>query len=371
MTMARPDPNVRIFGSPHRYYQGPGALDRLPDLCLEIASHPMLVVDADVLAFVGARLGSLFEGREHTVVPFSGEVTASSMDSMAEFARSQGADIVLGIGGGKALDAGKGTARRAGLRFVSVPTVASNDSPTSTGLAVYDDNHRMVALESLGRNPEAVVVDTQIIAGAPSQFLRAGIGDAIAKKFEGEASQRAGGLNGHYTRQLRTASYIADGCYQTIREFGIAAMAAAGSGTPNEAFEAVIEANILMAGLGFENMGLGIAHGITRGLVRMPGVDRAPHGYHVAYGTLVLLAAEERSDAFIDDILEFYRSIGLPRSLTEMGLATVDRVSIETIATNTTIAPEGAFLIVPVGADALVRAIDRIEARFMNTPKAT
>src|SRR5690606_37268041 len=149
---------------------------------------------------------------------------------LAAQAKEEGAGVIVGMGGGKALDVAKGGAIRAGLRFISVPTVASNDSPTSTSLAVYDDHHRMVAVESLGRNPEAVVVDTGLIAGAPAQFLRAGIGDAIAKKFEGEASQRFGGFNAHYTYQLRTAAYIADGCYRTIREFGVTAMAAAGTG---------------------------------------------------------------------------------------------------------------------------------------------
>lgn len=364
MTDTGPDPHVRIFGSPPRYYQGPGAIDCLPDILAGIAGRPLLVVDADVLTMIGARLDTLFAGRSHVIAPIRGEVTTAAMDRLAALAKAENADLIVGIGGGKALDTGKGCAVRAGLRFVSVPTVASNDSPTAAGLAVYDDDHRMIAVESLGRNPEAVVVDTQLIAGAPPHFLRAGIGDALAKKFEGEASQRHGGLNAHYTYQLRTAAYIADGCYRTIREFGVAAMAAAGSGTPDDALEAVVEANILMAGLGFENMGLGLAHGLVRGLVRIPLVDRAPHGFHVAYGVLVLLASEGRSDAFIDDLIDFYVQIGLPRSLTQMGLDRVDAETLQTIAAYTTVAPKGAFLVVPVGADVLIAAMERIEARF-------
>lgn len=358
------NPNVKIFGSPHRYYQGPDALDRLPDILAEIAPRPFLVVDADVLTLIDDRLQALFAGRQFGLAPFRGEVTASAMDALAEQARSEGAGLLVGIGGGKVLDVGKGCALRTGLRFVAVPTVASNDSPTATGLAVYDDEHRVVALESLGRNPEAVVVDTRLIAAAPPQFLRAGIGDAIAKKFEGEASQRAGGLNAHYTRQLRTAGYIADGCYRTLREFGAEAMAAAGKGEPTEALEAVVEANILMAGLAFENLGLGVAHGITRGLVRTPSVERAPHGFHVAYGTLVQLASEGRSEAFLDDLTGFYGQIGLPRSLIELGMERVDGEAVRSIAAYTTVAPKGAYLVVPVGTDELVAAIERIEGRF-------
>lgn len=371
MTDTGADPNIRVFGSPHRYYQGPGALDRLPAVCADIAQRPFLIVDADVLRLVGDRLKTLFGGRSNSIVPFRGEVTIAAMDALAAHAKADGADLIVGMGGGKALDVGKGCAIRAGLRFVSVPTVASNDSPTATGLAVYDDQHRMVAVESLGRNPEAVVVDTQLIAGAPAQFLRAGMGDAIAKKFEGEASQRHGGRNAHFSYQLRTAAFVADGCYRTIREFGVAAMAAAGTGMPNEALEAVVEANILMAGLSFENMGLGIAHGLTRGLVRTPVVDKAPHGFHVAYGTLVLLASEGRSDAFIQDVLDFYGEIGLPRSLTELGMTQIDPEVLRDIAANTAVAPKGAYLLVPVGADALVAAMEDIERRYQNLPRST
>ena len=367
MEDTRPDPEVRVFGSPHRYYQGPDALNGLPRICAQSGSVPFLVVDADVLALLGDRLEKLFGDSSHHIAAVRGEVTAALMDDLAAQARAAGADLVVGIGGGKALDIGKGCAIRVGAGFISVPTVASNDSPTASGLAVYDEHHRMVAVESLGRNPEAVVVDTKLVASAPPQFLRAGIGDAIAKKFEGEASQAHGGLNAHYTRQLRTGTYIANGCYETIRKFGEAAMAAAGGGTPNEAFEAVVEANILMAGLGFENMGLSLAHGLTRGLVRTPVVDRAPHGYHVAYGTLVQLAAEHRPEAFIADLAEFYGRIGLPRSLNEMGLLNIEPETLRSIAENSAIAPKGAYLVVGYDAEALIEAMESTEERFRRT----
>lgn len=357
-------PGVCLFASTPRYYQGPDALDRLPDLCAPIAGKPAVVIDADVLAIIGTRLAELFGDRPHLVLPFSGEVTIPLMIDLADRIGAESVDLVVGMGGGKALDAAKGAAIRTGLNFLTVPTVASNDSPISMGLAAYDDNHRVVAIETHSRNPEAVIVDTRLIAGAPARFLLAGIGDAIAKKFEAEASLRDGGLTAHFTRQLRTGGYIADGCYRTIREHGEAAMAAAGKGEPTEALEAVIEANILMAGLSFENMGLGLAHAMTRGLVRTPVVDRAAHGLHVAYGLLVQLVAEGRDDAMIADLIDFYGRIGLPRSLTELGLDTVDRETLVHVAANVTQAPAGAYLVVPYTTDRVVAAMEDVERRY-------
>jgi glycerol dehydrogenase len=354
---------VRIFGSPPRYYQGPGALGLLPRVIAETGKKPAIVIDKDVLALVEDRLGNLLSGQNHVLLPFGGEVTVAAMDGLAEQARQSDADLIVGMGGGKALDAGKGVALRCGLRFVSVPTVASNDSPTGMALAVYDEHHRMAAVEAMPRNPEAVIVDTQLIARAPVRFLLSGIGDALAKKFEAEASVRDGGTSAHRAPQLRTGLYIADGCYRTIREHGVAAMAAAGSGVPNEAFEAVVEANVLMAGLGFENGGLGLAHGLTRGLVRTPEVERAPHGFHVAYGLLVLLAVEGRDEAFVADLEQFYRALGLPTSLTDLGLEVVTRPVLEAIAAHTTTAPKGAYLVVAADAAQIIAAMEQVERR--------
>jgi glycerol dehydrogenase len=356
---------IKVFGSPARYYQGQGALDLLPRICAEMGGKPAYVIDSDVLAIVGERLRALLGDMPHVLLPFNSEVTVREMDTLARAAQEAGAGLIAGIGGGKALDAAKGVALRCGLRFVSVPTVASNDGPIGIALAVYDDEHRISAIEAMPRNPEAVIVDTALIARAPAHFLRCGIGDALAKKFEVEASVRDGGNSAHHAPQLRTALYIADGCYRTIRAHGVAAMAVAGSGVPNDAFEAVVEANILMAGLGFENGGLGLAHGLTRGLVRTPGVDQAPHGFHVAYGLLVQFAVEGRDVAFVADIEGFYREIGLPLSLADLGQATVTREQIDSIATFTTAAPKGAYLIVTANAAQIVAGIEQVEKRAL------
>jgi glycerol dehydrogenase len=362
-TVATMNGAIRIFGSPPRYYQGPGALDLLPQVMAETGTKPVVVIDAEVLALVRDRLDGLLGTCAPTILPFSGQVTVTAMDALAAEARQSGADVIVAMGGGKALDAGKGVALRCGTRFITVPTIASNDSPTGMALAVYDDAHRMSAVEKLPRSPDAVIVDTGLIAQAPARFLLSGIGDALAKKFEAEASVRDGGTSAHFAPQLRTGLFIADGCYRTIREHAVAAMAVAGSGVPNDAFEAVVEANILMAGLGFENGGLGLAHGLTRGLVRTPVVDRAPHGFHVAYGLLVLFAVEGRDEAFVADVEQFYRALGLPLSLTDLGLPNATLADIEAIAAYTTAAPMGAYLVVSATTAQIVAGIERVEQR--------
>ena len=58
---------------------------------------------------------------------------------MAAAASESGADAIVGIGGGKTIDAAKAVAHPAGLPLVVVPTVASTDAPTSALAVVYTE----------------------------------------------------------------------------------------------------------------------------------------------------------------------------------------------------------------------------------------
>jgi glycerol dehydrogenase len=352
---------MRIFGGPTRYVQGPGAIDSLGELTIGLTRRPLLIVDADVLPFVEQRLDAAFGDRSHLLLPFRGEVTRAAIAALVGQGRAAGADAVIGIGGGKGLDAAKGVALGLGLGFIAIPSIASNDSPTGRSMAIYDDHHVLVAIESIPDSPLLVVADTALIANAPSRFLRIGMGDALAKKFEAERAFADGASNFFGTRPLRTALVIADACYATLREYGVAAMQAAQAHRADEAFEAVVEANVLMAGLAWESGGLSYAHAVVRGLVKARGASTAPHGEHVAYGTLVQLAIEERDDAFIRDLIDWCRSVGLPVSLGDMGMASPTTEEIEEIGRLTTIGPAGGRIIVAAEPARIADAIMRVE----------
>jgi len=352
---------TRIFGGPTRYVQGPGAIDDLGELTAGFAGRPLLIADADVLPFIQASLDASFADRPHAVLSFRGEVTQAAIDSLAANGTALNADLVIGIGGGKGLDAAKGVAFQLGLPFVAVPSIASNDSPTGRSLAIYNDEHILVAVENIPDSPLLVVADTALIANAPARFLRTGMGDALGKKFEAERAFADGATNFFGTRPLRTALVIADACYATLREHGVAAMKAAEAHTPDEAFEAVVEANVLMAGLAWESGGLSYAHAVVRGLVKARGAASAPHGDHVAYGTLVQLAIEGRDDAFIIDLMGWCRSVGLPASLVELGMESPTEADVAEIARLTAIGPKGGRIIVAAPPEAIAAAILRVE----------
>jgi glycerol dehydrogenase len=354
--------SLRIFGGPHRYLQGPGALDEIGRLARPFGANPAIIADAFVLDLLKDRLESLMtaEGLTPIILPFSGEITYRAIDALEAALSGQRPSLAIGIGGGKSLDAAKGLARKLGLDVVTVPTIASNDSPTSSAIAMYDDHHVMISVDRLARSPEAVIVDTALIARAPRHFLLAGIGDAIAKKFEAEGCLNGAGVTPFGTRPLLTAVVIADACYATLRRSAQTAMADLDAGRLTQALEDTIEATILMSGLGFENGGLSLAHSLTRGLVKARGARDAIHGQHVAWGSLVQLAAEGRRSE-LRSLIAFNRSIGLAISLSDLGMTDPSQAEIEELARWTMTAPHLGNMPLPVSVETVALAIKDVE----------
>ena len=84
---------------------------------------------------------------------------------------------------------------------------------------------------------------------------------------------------------------------------------------------------------GFESGGLAIAHSVHNGLTTAPGTHEYLHGEKVAFGLLVQLIVEERPQEEIDEVLAFSRSVGLPVTLAEVGIVSLDSSMLSAIAT--------------------------------------
>jgi glycerol dehydrogenase len=349
---------LRVFAGPLRYVQGPGALDQLSEVIATYGPGPAVVSDAYVHDMFGERivagLGAAGMSPQMRVLP--GELTAAAADEIAASLAGLGVGVVVGCGGGKSLDAGKAVSARLGVPVVTVPTVASNDSATSRAVAMYDDAHRLVAVDQLTANPHAVLVDTALVATAPVRFLRAGVGDAVAKTFEAAGCWAGTGVTTLGTRPLRVGSAIADACYDVLRAHAAAGLAACEAGSVDDDLEALVEAVLLLSGLGFENGGLSLAHSLTRGLMQARGARTALHGEQVAWATLVQRRVEGAPD--VTDLRDFLRTLGLPTTLPELGMAAPTGAEVQQIAEVTMTAPHLANLAKPVTVDALVAAID-------------
>lgn len=364
MSPAPENSPVMIFGSPSRYVQGAGALGQIGHEAGRLGPAVLVLADRVVADLLGTRIEASFGAAalQPRWLEFGGEITPREIDRLATEAGG-GADVVVAIGGGKCIDAGKGLAHRLGARLITVPTIASNDAPTSHVYVLYDEQHRLLRVDKLPANPDVVLVDTAIIAAAPAQFLVAGIGDAIVKSFEASQCRQSLANNLYGARPPLAAQILADNAHATLRSKAVSALSAVEVNMVTDDLEAVVEACVLWSGLAFESGGLSLSHSMTRGLSAIGSVTSAPHGFQVAYALLVQLDLEGRSDAFIDDLRAFFREIGLPCRLADMGLAEPSMTDLTTIAEATLSAPHARNFTRDVTAHDIVAAAKRIEAR--------
>ena len=355
---------IRTYTSVSRYIQGPNAIDQLASRSLDWGVQPLIITDNIIKDILGERLKSSFEqtGAPFNLVTFPGEVTRATIDALTDQAKQFGTDVIIGLGGGKALDTAKGVALALGCNMISVPTIAATDAPASFAIAVYDDQHFLTEILKMPRNPDLLLVDTQVICGAPVRFLVAGIGDAISKKFEVEACTRAGAEMLMGGLSTYTGRAVADTCYNLIREHAKPAIAAAQTGTPNEHVEALIEATVLLSTMAFENGGLSVAHAIAKGLPMVKRAAGSLHGEHVAYGLLVQLILEQRDTTFIDELIAFYQDIKLPYQLAHLGIDDTTGEEIKLIADNAMTSPSVKRFERELDSAQLQQAIRAVEA---------
>ena len=228
-------------------------------------------------------LESLAEaGLEPVEALFQGEATTAERARVGQIARQHAADISVGLGGGKILDVAKAVAVDAGLKMVTCPTIASNDSPTSAASVWYDEQGNFTGFDCWPFNPDIVLVDSQVIARGPVRAFVAGMGDALSTWVETEAACKTPGRQ----PRRRRAHHGRHGPGPALLRHAHGARPRGASATwstrpSRPAVEKVIEANVLLSGLGFESGGLATAHMVGNLLSNVPECKRFMHGEKV------------------------------------------------------------------------------------------
>ena len=262
---------------------------------------------------------------------FGGISSNGEIKKMMAIVEEDKIDTVVAVGGGSAVDTAKATAYYTGKHIVILPTVAATDAPC-TGLSViYNDDHSFDRYLFYPTNPDAVMVDTTIIANAPVKFLIAGMGDALGTYFEGRASIRTESSSLEGTGITRAGQALARLCYDTLRAYGKQAVEACKVHAVTPALENIVEANVYLSGVGADNVNCAAAHSFYNGVTSL-GIKHADHGCCVAFGTLVQLVLEGASKEEFDDVQSFCLEVGLPVTLAEIGDITPEQIM--TIAKN-------------------------------------
>jgi alcohol dehydrogenase class IV len=212
------------------------------------------------------------------------EPTLELIRQAAACARQECCDVVISIGGGSALDAGKAVAAlltnpgdpleylevigrgqplaHASAPFVAIPTTAGTGSEVTRNAVLGSPEHRVKA--SL-RNPvmlaRVAVVDPALTLDL-NRPLTASTGlDAVTQLIEPYVSSRANPMTDQF-------------CVEGLRHASSALLRAWENGTDCTARESMSFA-ALLGGLALANAGLGVVHGFAAPL---GGMFSAPHG---------------------------------------------------------------------------------------------
>lgn len=322
------------FLAPRKYVQGRNILREAGAHISKVGKKPLILWDTRVRALVGERVIASFKSAALAAVDieFRGDSTKAEAARVAQIARDQGADMIVGLGGGKTLDTAKAVAAAAGIKMVSCPTVASTDSPTSSFTVWYDEKGVCQGFESWGVNPDLVLVDSQVITEGPVRAFVAGMGDALSTWVEAQVVHSTRGQNLAGGRATLVAMAIARLGYDTLMEYGREAKRAVEQKVVTHAVEKVIEANTLMSGLGFESCGVATAHMIANCMPSFPECKGLMHGEEVAFGIISQFCLDENlpTDEMLK-LVDFMVDVGLPVTFAELGLAGVTRDRLKQI----------------------------------------
>ncbi len=316
---------LAVFTSPSRYTQGKGATAALGRemTALGLEGPILIIAGKTVIGLLAPTWQrSLDEvGFKHAVHRFGRECSLTEIERVKTAGRELGARTIVGAGGGKVLDTARAAAAGLGLPVVNCPTVASSDAPCSALSVIYTDEGVFQEYRFYRKNPDLVLVDTEVIAQAPPRLLVAGMGDALATWFEARTCVAGHVKNMRGGGSTRSAAALADLCYRTLLEDGAAALRAVETKVVTPALERLVEANTLLSGLGFESSGLAAAHAVHNGLTMAPATHHYLHGEKVAFGLLVQLVLEGSPRTTVEQVLGFSTEVGLPITLAEIGLA--------------------------------------------------
>ena len=324
----------KVFQSPGKYIQGKGELSKLGEYISVYSNKAVLIIDGFIFDNYEEQIrqSCKIENLNIKYERFTGECSKVEIDRIINASNDMKDIVIVGIGGGKTLDTAKAVAYYTQSPVIIVPTMASTDAPCSALSVIYTQKGEFSEYLFLKSNPDMVIMDTDIIKNAPSRLLVSGMGDALATYFEARATANSNSNSIAGGKATKTAIALAKLCYETLLEDGYKAKEAVENHVCTKAVENIIEANTLLSGVGFESGGLAAAHAIHNGLTAIEQTHKYFHGEKVAFGTLVQLVLENESMEEINKVLEFCESVGLPITLSDIGISEIKEEEIMNVA---------------------------------------
>ncbi|YAI81666.1 MAG: iron-containing alcohol dehydrogenase family protein [cyanobacterium endosymbiont of Rhopalodia sterrenbergii] len=359
-----------LLVSPSQVIKGEGVLSQTRNLIAGFGQRPLVVGGQQTLKVISPYFEPLFskERLKSAYAIYTPDCSESSLDALKTTLKEHQGDVIIGVGGGKALDTAKLLAHQCQLPIITVPTSAATCAAWTALSNVYSNEGAFQHDVSLSRCPDLLILDYAIIKTSSERTLVAGIGDAIAKWYE--ASVSSGDSTTTLTiAAVQQARVLRDLLFQK----SVAALKTPGGETWREVVDACVLLAGVIGGLGGANCRTVAAHAVHNGLTHIGAAHSILHGEKVAYGILVQLRLEEmiQSNQLAvssrQQLLKFYEEIGLPKTLEELGLS---RVTLDELrrAAEVTCRPESDIHRLPfvVSSEQLLAAMVSTTSDFVS-----
>ena len=267
------------FATAARIVFGEGTSAALPELARTFGTHPLVVTGAST-----ERAAGLVTALSADVFAVPGEPTVDLVREGARHAANAACDVVVSLGGGSVIDAGKAIAAiatnggepldflegvgkgraivAAPLPFLAVPTTAGTGSEVTRNAVLGSTEHGVKAsMRSPQMLPRVALIDPELTYGLPPAITASTGLDALTQLIEPYISARANPLADAF-------------CVAGIGRVAGALRRAYRDGADHEARRDMAMASLL-GGLALANSGLGVVHGFAAPL---GGSWKAPHG---------------------------------------------------------------------------------------------
>jgi glycerol dehydrogenase len=317
------DPNADyLLTAPVQYINGPNTLDDCGRFIVKWGQNVLASGGKRALKSVESKLFSALEaaGVKYEVNQFSGECSDENIAVLVEKVQRMTLDAIIGVGGGKSLDTAKRAAEICKVPVICIPTIAATCAAASVMSVIYTEEGVHKKDHYLEKNPNLVLVDTEIIAKAPVEYLESGILDSLSKWYEGKAA-----FNGVPNPDIFAISALklAELLNEVMEQEAVNAIQAVKQQRVSDAVTKITDLNIYLAAviqsIGKKTRGAA-AHAIHAGLSVIPKSHNILHGYKVGYGIVAQLFMEKANLIEIERVVKFFRKLDLEPSFKGLGL---------------------------------------------------
>ncbi|MCI1714827.1 iron-containing alcohol dehydrogenase [Clostridium sp.] len=307
---------------PKFYVSGKNILDKTGKYTSKFGKYALIICGKTAWNKTGQRIlmNLARERLEYRVEVYHGHCTLNDIKIYSESARKLKVDVVLGVGGGKVIDMAKTIGDRTGKPVIAIPTVATSCAACSNISIIYDDTGRYIDYVRLKKLPELILTDIDLILESSIRYLNAGIGYAMSVfKYFDHVKQDEYPVN-------ILEKYI-EGLYEELDE-----------NIDDECYRKLIDSIIVLSGMrqnhDIVDNSIDICNYVVNNMTYISDTRYSLYGEKTSFALVVQFVLENRSKDEIFKAIDIFTKIGLPVTLSQLGIKYGSKIKISGIKDN-------------------------------------